>query len=78
MDGGRRYTAIVEAASLFDAALRFQKHCNDGPPEFNRPHVPTDAIVEVRPIFRVSLRKAMLKAIENETRKRTGKPRDPR
>lgn len=70
----RSYTTVVEAESAYEAALLFQKHCENAPPELGRPHVHYDCIVEVKPIYRISVRKAMIRAVEKEARKGRGRP----
>jgi len=64
----------VQADSTFDAALAFQRHCADGPPELGRPRVEYDCVVEVKPIYKVSVRKAMIRAVENQAKAGRNKP----
>jgi hypothetical protein len=68
MSNGRTYTVVIEAESTYDAALAFQRHCQNGPPELGRPEVHYDSIVEVKPIYKVSMRKAMVRAAEKQAR----------
>ena len=74
MPNSRSYTAVVEAGSAFEAALAFQKHCESAPPEMGRPHVTYESVVEVKPIYKVSVRKAMMKTVEKQARAGRGKP----
>src|ERR1700761_1544461 len=52
---GKSYTAVVQAESAFEAALAFQRHCENAPPELHRPKVDYESVVEVKPIYRVSV-----------------------
>jgi formylglycine-generating enzyme required for sulfatase activity len=65
---GRKHSAIVEASSLFQAALLFRDLCNNGPAEFKRPRIADDTQIEVRPIYKVDMKRALAYANWAESR----------
>ena len=56
---GTRYSAVLEAESVFNPAVLFYAHTAAPPPGANPPRLAVDALLEVRPIYKVCLRDAM-------------------
>jgi hypothetical protein len=73
-NGNRSYTTVVEAESTYDAAVVFQKHCENSPSQLNLPKIDYTSVVEVKPIYRINARKARIRAVEKEARKGRGRP----
>ncbi len=74
LSNGRSYTAVMDAESTYGAALAFQRHCENSPPDLQRPRVDYNAVVDVKPIYKGSVRKAMIRAVEKEARAGRNKP----
>jgi formylglycine-generating enzyme required for sulfatase activity len=68
---GRKYSAVVTAPSVYQAALMFQEYCNNGDPTFKRPRITEDSKLEVKPIYRVEMKKVL--AYANWAESREGK-----
>jgi hypothetical protein len=69
---GRRYSAVIPGGSVYQAALAFQDHCNNGPPELKRPHVSADSKLEGEAaIYRIEMKKVL--EFANWTESREGK-----
>ena len=66
---GTRYSVTVEADSVYHAAVLFFAHCGAPPPGTIPPHIRLDAVLEVRPVYRVALKDAMKWANEEANRK---------
>jgi hypothetical protein len=59
-EDGRKYSAVITANSVYGAAaLAFFDLCNNGPPQFNRPRVTANSRLEIRPIYRIEMRKVL-------------------
>jgi hypothetical protein len=61
------YRVNVFAASLFEAAMEVHKYCHD--PEsahMDSPRLEPDDVIEVKPIYRVRMQRAMRKTIERD------------
>jgi hypothetical protein len=65
---GCKYSAIVEASSVFQAALLFRDLCNKGPAEFKRPRIADDTQIELRLIYKVDMKRALAYAAWAESR----------
>ncbi len=68
LTGGRAYSIIVQANSAYEAALAFKDHCEKGPPEMGRPKPDYEAVLEVKPIYRVKMRDAIMRRVEKQSR----------
>lgn len=61
---GQRYSVMIEAESLCHAAVLFYSHCASPPAGATPPRIELDAVLEVQPVYQVSLNKAMAWANE--------------
>jgi hypothetical protein len=68
LPGGKRYSTVVEAKSVYHAAALFHSQCVNGPPELERPKIDAETTVEVKPIFRVQVSKAIAWAVNQDSR----------
>ena len=65
---GTGYSAVLEARSLYHAAVLFYAHTAAPPPGASPPRIDMDSVLEVRPIYKVRLADAMKWANEEAER----------
>src|ERR1700733_9646917 len=59
LPGGKRYSVMLEADSMYHAAVLFYAHCAAPPPGAAPPRIDMEAVIEIKPVYKVRLKDAM-------------------